>query len=315
MAPGGTSVNNVEGAVYVADTLVMRDVATVLGNAADATLYASEFTRVQTAYNNAYFDSANSRYTPVSQANLALPLELGIVPTGSEAAVAAALVKNIAAPMEKTNPGGFGAVQANHVTTGDVATTFLWRALGDFNQADLVQTMIMQPTLPSYLSMINAGETTITENWNIPETRSHNHDMYAGILEWFYRSLGGISSTKPGYAEIQLKPGMPAGLTSVAVSYNSVRGPITSAWDRTAGKVQWKVSVPVNAIAQVYLPTFATAVADVTVSESGMEIFKNGAAAGSVPGVTFDRIEGASPQAFIVFAVGSGSYDFGWNAQ
>jgi alpha-L-rhamnosidase len=315
MAPGGTAVNNIEGAVYVADTRVMRDVAMVLGNTADATLYTSELTRVQTAYNDAYFDSANNRYTPVSQGNIALPLELGIVPAGKEAEVASALVKDIAQPMEKTNPGGFGAVQANHVTTGDVATTFLWRALGDFNQADLVQTMIMQPTLPSYLSMINAGETTVTENWNISDTRSHNHDMYAGILEWLYRSLGGISSTKPGYAEIQLKPGMPAGLESVSVSYNSVRGPITSAWKRAAGTVEWKVSVPVNATAKVYLPTFTTAAAAVTVSEGGTEIFKNGAATGSAPGVTFDRVEGASPQSFVVFTVGSGTYELVWNAQ
>jgi alpha-L-rhamnosidase len=315
MAPGGTSVNNVEGAVYVANTRVMRDVATVLGNSADATLYTSELTRVQNAYNEAYFDSANNRYTPVSQANIALPLELGIAPAGKEAEVAAALVKDIAQPMEKTNPGGFGAVQANHATTGDVATTFLWRALGDFNEADLVQTMIMQPTLPSYLSMINAGETTITENWNIPETRSHNHDMYAGIFEWFYRSLGGISSTKPGYAEIQLKPGMPKGLESVSVSYNSVRGPITSAWKRAADTIEWKVSVPVNTTANVYLPTVAATAAPITVSEGGTEIFKNGAATASVPGVTFARVEGASPNAFVVFAVGSGTYQFAWNAK
>ena len=196
---------NVEGAVYVYDVRVVRDVATVLGNSADATLYGSEFTRVQTAYNNAYFDRANNRYTPVSQANIAMPLEFGIVPAGSEAAVAAALVKDIGQPMEPTNSGGFGAVQANHITAGDIGTTFVWRALGDYNQPDLVQTMIMQPSLPSYLSMINGGETTITENWNYPSTRSHDHDMYAGIFEWLYRSLGGISSSKPGYAEISLE--------------------------------------------------------------------------------------------------------------
>ena len=97
MAPGGTNVPNVEGAVYVYDMRVVRDVATVLGNTADATLYGSEFTRVQTAYNNAYFDRTNNRYTPVSQANIAMPLEFGIVPAGSEAAVAASLVKDIGA--------------------------------------------------------------------------------------------------------------------------------------------------------------------------------------------------------------------------
>ncbi|MEO6080374.1 MAG: family 78 glycoside hydrolase catalytic domain [Steroidobacteraceae bacterium] len=315
MAPGGTSVPNVEGAVYVSNTRVMRDVAAALGNSADAAFYAAEFTRVQKAYNNAYFDRANSRYTPVSQANIALPLAFGIVPAGSEAAVASSLLKNIAAPMEKTATGGFGEVLANHVTTGDIGTTFLWRTLGDFNQADLVQTMITQPTVPSYLAMINGGETTIAEKWNFSGTRSHNHDMYAGILEWFYRSLGGISSSKPGYAEIQLKPAMPTGLASVSVSYNSVRGPIKSAWNRGSGKVQWNVTVPVNATAKVYLPTFTTAASGVTVSESGATIFKNGTASGGVPGVTFDHIEGVSPAAFVVFAVGSGNYQFAWNAQ
>ena len=109
MAPGGTNVPNVEGAVYVYDVRVVRDVATVLGNSADATLYGGEFTRVQTAYNNAYFDRTNNRYTPVSQANIAMPLEFGIVPAGSDAAVAAALVKDIGQPMEPTNSGGFGS--------------------------------------------------------------------------------------------------------------------------------------------------------------------------------------------------------------
>jgi alpha-L-rhamnosidase len=108
---------------------------------------------------------------------------------------------------------------------------------------------------------------------------------------------------------------MPAGLESVSVSYNSVRGPITSAWKRAADTVEWKVSVPVNATAKVYLPTFTTAAASVTVSEGGTEIFKNSAATGSAPGVTFDRVEGASPQAFVVFSVGSSTYKLAWNAQ
>jgi hypothetical protein len=94
-----------------------------------------------------------------------------------------------------------------------------------------------------------------------------------------------------------------------------VRGPITSAWSRAAGKVQWKVSIPVNATAKVYLPTFATAPAELTVTEGETEIFKNGAAAASAPGITFDRVEGTSPKAFVVFAVGSGTYELAWNAQ
>ncbi len=315
MAPAGTGVANVEGAVYVHDVGVLRDVAATLKNAADAASYASEFARVQATYNTAHFDFANKRYVPVTQANTALPLAFGIVPAGSEEAVAAALVNDIAQPVE-TTVGNFSTVQANHVTAGDIGMTFLWRELGDYGQADLVQTMIMQPQAPSYLSMINGGETTIIENWNFPATRSHNHDMYAGILEWLYRSWGGISRTQPGYAELQLKPGMPAGLSRVSASYNSVRGPINSAWNRTIpGMIQWNVGIPVNSTAKVYLPTFAAPLGVVSVDESGTTIFKNGAAAASAPGVTFDHVDGVSPHTFLVFAVGSGTYQFGWNVQ
>lgn len=63
------------------------------------------------------------------------------------------------------------------------------------------------------------------------------------------------------------------------------------------------------------MPTFATAAAALTVSESGTEVFKNGAASGSAPGVKFDHVEGTTPHAFIVFGVGSGTYQFAWNAQ
>ena len=261
---------------------------------------------MQTAYNNAYFDVVNARYTPVSQANIALPLEFGIVPAGRQADVAASLVKDIAVPMEKA-VGGFGAVQPYHVTVGDIGTTFLWRALGDYNRPDLVQTMIMQPSIPSYLGMINGGETTITEDWNYPSTRSHDHDMFLGIFEWFYRSPGGISSLQPGYAQIQLKPQIPTGLSQASASYSCVHGMISSAWNATAGT--WNVTIPVNTTAMVYIPTFSKTSTGATISESGTTIWQNGAPVlGASQGLSFDHTE----PGYVAWIAGSGSYQFAW---
>lgn len=306
MAPAGTAVNNVEGSVYVLDTRIMAKVATVLGNSADAAFYNSEFLRVQTAYNNAYFDFAKARYTPVSQANIALPLEFGIVPAGREADVAASLAKDIATPMEST-VGNAGAVQPYHLTVGDIGTTFLWQALGDSDQPNLVQTMIMQPSIPSYLSMINGGETTIDEDWNYPATRSHDHDMYLGIFAWLYRSLGGISSLQPGYAQIQLKPETPAGLSQVSASYSCMYGLISSSWNATAGT--WNVTIPVNTTAMVYVPTFSKTSSGVTISESGTTIWQNGAPVSAASqGLFFDHTE----PGYVAWIAGSGSYQFAW---
>ena len=75
-----------------------------------------------------------------------------------------------------------------------------------------MQTMVMQETPPSYMYLINHWATTISENWNYEKSRSHNHDMYAGILAYLYRNVGGISAIKPGYELIQIKPSPPQGL-------------------------------------------------------------------------------------------------------
>ena len=313
MAPSGRLVQNVEGAVYVLDTRVVRDVATALGKTTDAKFYASEFIRVRDAYNKAYFDSANGRYSPVTQDNLAIPLEFGIVPPGREQDVADALVKDIAQPAETTSENGQnGVVVANHITTGDIGTTFLWRALGDANQQELVQTMIMQPTPPSYLTMINEGETAMAENWNLSNIRSHDHDMYCGILEWLYHTLGGISSLAPGYAKIQLKPGMPSGLANVSASYDSVRGPVVSAWAVKGNTLTWDVRIPANATARVCVPIWGTPISTLKIKEGTALIYASGKATGSVPGLVYDRIEGSGAGAYVVWNVGSGDYRFTW---
>jgi len=314
MAPAGRIVSNQEGVVYVMDTRILRDAAKALGKAADANYYSNEFVRVQAAYNNTFFDAATARYLPVCQANLAMPLVFGVVPAGSEQAVANSLVHDVTQPAENTAENGQnGTVVPNHITAGDIGNTFVWQALGDYGQNELVQTMILQSTSPGYLAMISEGETSLAENWNVSNIRSHNHDMMGGIDQWFYRTVGGISSLQPGYAQIQLKPGMPAGLTNATASYNCVRGLISSAWTRAANTIQWNVSVPVSATAKVYVPTLGTTLTNVTVAESGTTIIQNGEGAASVPGVAFDHAENSNGQSFIVFNVGSGSYQFAWN--
>ncbi|MEO8616856.1 MAG: family 78 glycoside hydrolase catalytic domain [Luteolibacter sp.] len=313
MAPAGTNPANVDGGVYVMNTRILRDTAQILGEKSDAELFGKEYIRVRDAYNKAFFDTEKGRYNPVTQGNQAMPLSWGIVPEGREQDVAKALVEEIANPTSNTTQGGKnGSVKPNHISAGDVGNTFLWRALGDAGQQDLVQTMIMQPESPSYMSMINAGETALAENWNLGNIRSHNHDMLGGIFEWLYRTPGGISGLEPGYARIQLKPGMPNGLTSVTASSDSVRGLIGSAWKIEGDTVTWDVKVPVNSTARICVPARGIAPAELTIQEGSSPIFAKGAPTGSVPGLAYDKIEKSDSGTFVVWNAGSGNYRFTW---
>jgi alpha-L-rhamnosidase len=279
----------------------MRDVAAVLDRADDRLLYAREYDRIRSAYNKAWYDPVRKSYHPVSQANLAMPLAFGIVPDGDEAAVAAALADDIARPQETSGKGSyggageFGPVLPYHISSGDIATTFVWRALGDAEQANLVQTMIMQDSTPGYMNMLEHGCTTIPENWDVAHTRSHNHDMYAGIFEWFYRSLAGISGLKPGYQEILIKPTPPQGLKSVSASCSTVRGIVSSSWSVEGRHFHLKVEIPANTTAKVYIPAEGKGM----VKEGGIPMAE-------APGITFLRMENG----YAVLAVGSGIYSF-----
>jgi hypothetical protein len=74
MAPGGSSVPNVEGAVYVVDTKIARDVARVLEQDSDAEYYADEYARVVSSYNAEYFEDAGGLYSLKNKTNEGLPL-------------------------------------------------------------------------------------------------------------------------------------------------------------------------------------------------------------------------------------------------
>ncbi len=114
--PAGDAMFGISSAaVYVYDTGLMRDIASVLGNTDDSSAYAQDYTRVRDAYNRAYFDPKLMSYQPVKQANEAIPLVFGIVPEGDVEAVRQALVDDIAhrAPARKTDRHQALAVSAN----------------------------------------------------------------------------------------------------------------------------------------------------------------------------------------------------------
>jgi alpha-L-rhamnosidase len=85
---------------------------------------------------------------------------------------------------------------------------------------------------------------------------SQNHVMMLGdLLIWYYENLAGIKAEDAAFKKIIMKPEMIGGLNTVNASYNSAYGLIKSNYSKTANQFNWKVTIPPNTTALVYLPT------------------------------------------------------------
>jgi alpha-L-rhamnosidase len=85
------------------------------------------------------------------------------------------------------------------------------------------------------------------------------------------------------------------GLTYATVELHSMYGTIRSAWTQENDRFDWKVIIPTNTTATIYVP--AKDVSHVKESEQPLE---------KVNGVTFTRMENG----FAMFCLASGTYNF-----
>jgi alpha-L-rhamnosidase len=138
--------------------------------------------------------------------------------------------------------------------------------LDKLNETDLMYTILLKETYPSWLYSVNEGATTMWERWDSyartidPKTpasdmNSFNHYSYGAIGEWMYERVAGIKPIEAGYKLIQFKPAINGPLNSARASYQSPYGLIESAWEKNGVGVKYTITVPPNTIGEVVLPT------------------------------------------------------------
>lgn len=156
-----------------------------------------------------------------------------------------------------------------HVSAGIFGTKMMFDVLREKDKNDVAYRIANQKDFPGWANMLNNGATTLWETWAFPETGpSRNHPMFGSIDEWFYRSLLGINAATPGFAKIKIQP-QPAGdLTWAEGSYQSIRGIIKCSWKKEASEFSLRVSIPVNAKAEIWIPAKENA----KVTESGQPV-------------------------------------------
>jgi hypothetical protein len=299
-----TPANLTATAFYYTDARVLAQAAQVLGNSADAMTYTQLAAKIRAAFNVRFYSATNGTYSTGSQTANSMPLAMGLVEATNRARVLSAVVNDIRS-------------RGNGLTSGEVGYRYLLRALMDAGRADLIYDMNNQSEKPGYGYQLKAGATSLTEKWDasVGSFGSQSHFMLGQIMEWFYRDLAGIQPdlSGPGFKKIVIKPAIVGDLTDVTATYDSVSGSITNHWSVNSNQVTLDVTIPAGSTATVYLPTLGTNLSQLSIQESGVTIWTNGAVAAASPHVTFAGTEAWGAQTHVIWAIGSGTYQFSWN--
>jgi alpha-L-rhamnosidase len=273
-------------AYYYHYLTMMARFATLLHEQKDAVAFTAAAGVIKTAFNNRFFHKDHYDNNTVT-ANL-LPLSFDMVP--------AAARKQVFAHVTDSTMLKYGG----HISTGVIGTQWLMRGLTKEGRPDIAYLIAADRDYPGWGYMVANGATTIWELWNgntaNPAMNSHNHVMLLGdLLVWLYEDLAGIKSNGPAYRQLEMKPALVPGMDYVNASFHTMYGLVRSSWRKEVNKFNWKLTVPVNTVATIYVPAHAVT----AVQESGIPVLAN-------KDITFLRMEGERA----VFKIGSGVYEF-----
>lgn len=269
----------------------VEEAARLLGRRDDEAQYRRLSEEIRARFNATYLDESTGAYgapgnqnDSTSQASMAVPLAMGIVPEALRPKVAARLAQYI----EEVSKG--------HPESGLTAMRFVLEGLASVDRLDLIHTMVSKRNAPSWAFMIDQGPGSMWEHWNGGGSRNH---PWTGVIDaWFYRMYAGIAAASPGYRTLTIKPFVPADLTWIKASQRTPYGMVSSAWRKQDGRLTLDIDVPVGTSATVLVPIRSTAA---EADRSCRDCAKPSKVSG--------------PAGYSAFTVGSGHYRFtsvGW---
>ncbi len=266
---------------------VLARLAEVLDKKEDKSRYEKLAKSTMEAFNKKFWDESKGGYGTNNQSCNSFAIFLGAPTKEQLPRVVANLVKDV-------KERGF------HLTTGNLCTKYLLEALTEHGELETAYKIATQTTYPSWGYMLANGATTLWERWEYEtggSMNSHNHPMMGSVGSWLYKYIAGIlpDISNPGFGKFILKPYIPRELQQGGASYQSVKGEIRSEWKKSKDRIEYKVQIPANSIATVFIPT-----------SDPQSITEGARRMNRLPGAKFLRLEGS----WAVYEIGSGNYTF-----
>ena len=151
-----------------------------------------------------------------------------------------------------------------HLSTGFIGTKDLMLVLSKIGRNDVAYRLLLNDTFPSWGFSIKHGATSIWERWDgwTPEKGFQDpgmnlfaHYSFGAVYQWMVENIGGIRSGGDAYQRIIVAPQPVGELSAASVGYDSIRGPIRSAWKVDGDRLEWDVAIPANTTATLCFRT------------------------------------------------------------
>jgi alpha-L-rhamnosidase len=131
----------------------------------------------------------------------------------------------------------------------------------DISGHDRAFAMSTATDYPSYGYMLGKNATTIWESWDYSNsTFSHNHPMFSGVVPWMVNVVAGVEIAEDAIGGDRLifapLPPSAAKLRWAKAAIHTPLGRAASSWSCDGkGAMELNVSVPVNTLGRVVLPS------------------------------------------------------------
>lgn len=279
-------------AFFAYSTGLVAEMCAVLDRGEDARHYADLANRIGAVFRSHFVENGGV-VKGNTQAGYALALHFDLLPEAVRPEAARHMAEAIGAYDGRTS-------------TGFQSTYRMMLELNRWGYTDLAYKLVESTRFPSWGYSIEQGATTIWERWDgyvegrgfqDPGMNSFNHYAIGAVVEWIYRNVAGINldTAQPGFKHVVIRPQPGGSLTWARATYDSIRGPIRSAWKLQPEGFRLEVEIPPNTTAAVYVP-----------AEDPAAVREGGGPAADAPGVAFVEMKNGAA----VYRVGSGNYVF-----
>ena len=272
---------------YMLDNAVK--IASALGKKEDVEIYSNRLKIQREATHRMSYDPKTGKYVNGQQVNQAFALLAGITPPDEKQKVYDNLVDNLLYKFPFYDTG----------SSGQAMYTRYFLESGE--RMDLIYELLKDKHHPSYGYFLEQGKTVWPERWSAVGV-SQIHTCYTGIGGYFIKGFGGIRPhpDQLGMKKIMIKPVLVKDLTFANTTYESMYGPVVVDWKKQAEGATFKMEVPINTTAEVYLPAL-----NIT------DVLEDGIKAESAKGVTYVGSEkNDAVGQYLIFEVKSGQYNF-----